>query len=155
MQEETRHARSPAPRLFAGVRPACAEIVLFVQNSIICAGDNSYGQLGRGNTENIGVSCGRLMRKNSQKKYLIFFLGDDSGEMPPEPIDVRNMQPITASVGPNHVCAVLMNGFLMCWGKCFRSSGYNRCVLVVLFFFCSCGCPHIRITLIPLYSDSG
>lgn len=60
-----------------------------------CWGDNSFGQLGYGNTQNIG---------------------DGPAEMPPLDIDVGGTV-VGLATGYWHTCAVLEGGAVRCWGR--------------------------------------
>jgi cysteine-rich repeat protein len=75
----------------AGQRFYCA---IDLQQNLRCWGANGYGQLGRGNTEDHG---------------------DDLGDMP-APIVNLGANVLLADAGENHVCAVLADGSVRCWG---------------------------------------
>jgi alpha-tubulin suppressor-like RCC1 family protein len=82
----------PALAISAGGDTTCA---LLNNGSIRCWGLNSYGQLGQGNTSSIGD---------------VRVPSDVPG------IDLRGPA-ISVSVGSTHVCAVLSNGLVRCWGN--------------------------------------
>lgn len=75
----------------AGLAHTC---VLLVDGSLRCWGNNSNGELGRGDVENIG---------------------DEPGEMPPGAVDVGG-EVSDLSVGVEHVC-VIVDGAVRCWGR--------------------------------------
>src|SRR5690606_18993420 len=62
--------------------------------AVRCWGDGSSGQLGYGNTENIG---------------------DDPDEMPPPDVPLDGVVTQVAA-GINHSCALFENGNVACWG---------------------------------------
>lgn len=59
-----------------------------------CWGANQYGQLGYGNTQNVG---------------------DDLGEIPPDAVPL-NGTPARAGLGTNHSCVLSDGGVVYCWG---------------------------------------
>src|SRR5690606_8576491 len=68
--------------------------VISLTGEVRCWGDNLHGQVGIGNTEDIG---------------------DDPGELPPPPTDLGS--PVAQlALGFSHGCAVRDSGDLHCWG---------------------------------------
>ncbi len=93
-------------RIVSGDAHTC---VLTGQNRVRCWGDNQYGQLGYGNTLDVGDAATRL-------PYLI-------GDVPLPELDP--VQQLVA--GANHTCALLQSGLLYCWGRNQAGQlGYNR-----------------------------
>ncbi len=78
----------------AGYDFACA---LSQSNKIKCWGNNSYGQLGIGNSNSYGTST------NPMSSLL--------------PVDLDSGVPLQIAVGNSHVCARLSSGQVKCWGK--------------------------------------
>ncbi|HVI01156.1 MAG TPA: hypothetical protein VM869_20710, partial [Enhygromyxa sp.] len=77
--------------LACGVDHSC---VITAAGDLRCWGNGAAGQLGYGNTQNVG---------------------DGPGEMPPPPVDVGGT-PVLVSLGDQHSCVVLDNGETRCWG---------------------------------------
>lgn len=71
---------------------ACA---LLGSGAVRCWGGNEFGQLGYGNTED---------------------LGDEPGEMPTADLDLGGPA-LEISAGSRHTCAVLADGAVVCWGR--------------------------------------
>lgn len=93
-------------RIASGDAHTC---VLTGQNKVRCWGDNTYGQLGYGNTLDVGATS----------TLLTFHAGDVA--LPPG-------DPVAQMVaGNNHTCALLRSGLVMCWGRNHAGQlGYNR-----------------------------
>ena len=79
----------------SGINHVCA---LLDNNMVKCWGGNSNGQLGQGNTDNIGDGIGEM------ESLAAVDLGDD-----------RTAKRVAA--GQNYTCAVLDNNDLACWGS--------------------------------------
>ena len=82
----------PATQVTAGGSHTCA---LLEGGSVRCWGDNSVGQLGYGNTNNVG---------------------DDELPEPVGPVDLGGPAKQIAA-GNNHTCAILTNNDVVCWGQ--------------------------------------
>lgn len=83
--------------------------VLTGMHRVRCWGANQYGQLGYGNTTNIGDAASRLP----------YTAGDV-----PLPVTDPVMQLVA---GNNHTCTLLQSGLVYCWGhNNFGQLGYNR-----------------------------
>ncbi len=118
--------------------------VLSRAGSVFCWGDNSIGQLGAGNTENIGDSpderpvgplelggpVASLDVGDAQACALLVggeitcwgslvqaTLGDEPGEMPPPAIEVGTETPVSIASGSDHNCALFESGDVRCWGR--------------------------------------
>jgi cysteine-rich repeat protein len=90
-----------AVQLATGTRHACA---LLENNRVVCWGHNGSGQLGIGNTENIG---------------------DEPNEMPPQQIaGLGNVVQLVAA--SSSTCVLLDTGGVRCWGS--SQAGYNTSV---------------------------
>ncbi len=90
---------APAVRLFAapGAFYTCASLE---DGSLYCWGDNSYGQLGGGETEEVCIDAGPSELRCSVT-----------------PVEVGLEQPVQlAAFGERHACAVTADGALFCWG---------------------------------------
>jgi cysteine-rich repeat protein len=73
--------------------------VLLDNGELRCWGHNASGQLGHGNTNNVG---------------------DNPGEMPPPPTNVGG-EIAQLALGSSHACVLLVNGQVRCWG--YNASG--------------------------------
>jgi cysteine-rich repeat protein len=73
-------------------RHACA---LLDGGAVKCWGQNTYGELGVGHTNNIG---------------------DQPGEMPPAAVELGGPA-VQVAAGERHTCALLANGTVRCWGS--------------------------------------
>lgn len=94
----------PAKKLYSGTRYTCA---LLDNKKIQCWGENSFGQLGLGHTNNIG---------DNETLDTLGYVSVGG--------DVVQMDISTISY---HSCAVLVNGDLKCWGKnSFGQLGYGH-----------------------------
>ncbi len=92
-------------RMVAGRAHTC---VLTGERKVRCWGDNAYGQLGYGNTQDIGDAPTRL-------PYT-------AGDVPlgAEPV-------VQLAAGRDHTCALLESGVVTCWGRNqFGQLGYGR-----------------------------
>lgn len=69
--------------------------ILLKDGGLRCWGYNLYGQLGRGDTENIG---------------------DEPGEMPPPEVELGEAVEQVA-LGIDHTCVILTDGLVRCWGE--------------------------------------
>ena len=85
-----------ATQITAGAAHSCA---LMTDGSVICWGDNTYGQLGTGNTASIGAQPSDL----ANSAYTFVSLGTG-----------KTATKITA--GDYHTCALLQDGTAKCWG---------------------------------------
>ena len=88
-----------AVQIVAGTNHTC---VLLDNSSIKCWGYNFYGQLGQGNTNN---------------------LGDDAGEMGDSLLVINlgtNRTAVQIVAGTNHTCVLLDNSSIKCWGYNFN-----------------------------------
>jgi alpha-tubulin suppressor-like RCC1 family protein len=93
-------------RIVAGDNHTC---VLTSQNTVRCWGDNQFGQLGYGNTQNIGDATSRLPFT--------------AGDVPLPPLDPV----VEITAGYNHTCALLQSGLVVCWGaNQFGQLGYGN-----------------------------
>jgi alpha-tubulin suppressor-like RCC1 family protein len=90
--------------------------VLTGQNQVRCWGDNHFGQLGYGNTIDVGDAPTRLP----------FTAGDVP--FPVDPTTHLPFDPVHQLVaGNNHTCVLLQSGYVYCWGdNQFGQLGYNR-----------------------------
>lgn len=92
-------------RMVAGRAHTC---VLTGERKVRCWGDNAYGQLGYGNTQDIGDAPTRLP----------YTAGDVA--LGPEPV-------VQLAAGRDHTCALLESGVVSCWGRNqFGQLGYGR-----------------------------
>lgn len=92
-------------RMVAGRAHTC---VLTGERKVRCWGDNAYGQLGYGNTQDIGDAPTRLP----------YTAGDVA--LGPEPV-------VQLAAGSDHTCALLESGVVSCWGRNdFGQLGYGR-----------------------------
>lgn len=82
----------PAVQVVAGMMHTCA---LLEGGDVRCWGSGEFGQLGQGNTENIG---------------------DDELPSSVPPIDLGEPA-VQIGVGQNHSCALLASGAVRCWGE--------------------------------------
>jgi cysteine-rich repeat protein len=82
----------PAKAIVTGGTHTCA---LRTDGTVLCWGDNTVGQLGYGNTNNIG---------------------DDELPEIAGPVDIGG-EVIQLTAGGNHTCALLTNRALICWGQ--------------------------------------
>ncbi|MBI3071931.1 MAG: hypothetical protein HYY84_07380 [Deltaproteobacteria bacterium] len=96
------YADSGVTEIGAGANHTCA---LIATGNVRCWGLGASGQLGYGNTENIG---------------------DDAGELPSTVGDVNVGATVSQiAVGANHTCAVTSTGTVRCWGEgAFGKLGY-------------------------------
>ncbi len=81
-------------KIFAGGEHSCA---ILQSGAVRCWGNNSYGQLGRGNTANIG---------DNEAVYAAGDLAFGDG------VVVREL-----ALGGFHTCALLATGAVRCWGR--------------------------------------
>nr|WP_255216849.1 hypothetical protein [Pseudenhygromyxa sp. WMMC2535] len=86
-------------RLIGGGEHAC--VILEDDGSLRCWGSNHYGQLGYGDTENIGDGE----------------LPDTAGPVPLLPESLSHVDIVDLVTGGPHNCALLSNGEVMCWGR--------------------------------------
>jgi alpha-tubulin suppressor-like RCC1 family protein len=84
--------RVDAGSLDLGTFHGCA---ITASGELRCWGSNQYGQLGQGNTNNIG---------------------NDAGEST-VPVDLGGHDAVDVSAGQEHTCAVLDDGSVRCWGR--------------------------------------
>jgi len=100
-------------RIVSGSAHTC---VLTGENKVRCWGDNQFGQLGYGNTIDVGDAPTRLP----------FTAGDLP--LPSDPTTHLPLDPVQQLVaGHNHTCALLASGLVYCWGlNSFGQLGYNR-----------------------------
>lgn len=93
-------------RIVAGDNHTC---VLTSQNTVRCWGDNAFGQLGYGNTTDVGDVPARLP--------------STAGDVPLPPLDPV----LEIAAGYNHTCALLQSGLVVCWGlNNFGQLGYGN-----------------------------
>tara|TARA_B100001971_G_C18268046_1_gene596727 strand:+ start:167742 stop:170057 length:2316 start_codon:yes stop_codon:yes gene_type:complete len=93
-----------AKRIYSGTKYNCA---LLESGNIKCWGDNTFGQLGYGNTDTIGDD-------------------EDLSGLSIVPIG-SSIQQMDISTISNHTCAALTNGDLKCWGSnSFGQLGYGH-----------------------------
>ena len=87
--------------LQAGFEHAC---ILISDGTVKCWGYNTYGELGKGNTDNIG---------------------DESGEMGDnlDLVDLGDFNVTQISSGADHICAINNNYEVKCWGR----NDYGMC----------------------------
>ncbi len=78
---------------------------LFTNNAVKCWGFNNYGQLGRGNTKNLGDDSDDDVGKNLAP----IDLGTKS--------DGTKHTARAVSIGAFHTCAILDDGSMRCWGR--------------------------------------
>ena len=84
-----------ATAIAAGANHTCA---LLDNASVVCWGDNAYGQLGQGNMDNIGDGTGLTVAATPA-------------------IDIGAGRSVVAiSAGDLHTCALLDNSTVKCWG---------------------------------------
>jgi alpha-tubulin suppressor-like RCC1 family protein len=108
--------------------------VLTGSNHVRCWGDNQFGQLGYGNTIDIGDAPDRLPYQ--------------AGDVPLPPLD-----PVKQLVaGANHSCVLLRSGLVVCWGNNSEGQlGYDRTdhlgdgEPVMSFGYVTLGGPAVRI----------
>ena len=81
----------PAVAIAAGEQNTCA---ILASGQLRCWGLGGQGALAQGNTANIG---------------------DDPGEIP-VPVNLGGHQAVAISIGTDHLCAILDDGSLHCWG---------------------------------------
>lgn len=94
----------PVKRIYSGTKYNCA---LLDSGNIKCWGDNTFGQLGYGNTNHIGDD-------------------EDLSGLAIVPIG-SSIQQMDISTISNHTCAALTNGDLKCWGNNnFGQLGYGH-----------------------------
>jgi len=84
-----------AARLYAGGAFNCAQLL---DGTVVCWGDNGYGQLGTASVENVG---------------------DDPQEMGNRlvPLDLGDQVVTSLSTGAGHACAAFEDGSVRCWGN--------------------------------------
>jgi len=82
----------PVTQLAAGRLHTCA---LLEAGTVRCWGDNTYGQLGYGNTINIG---------------------DTEPPASVDPVDIGDIV-VALTAGAEHTCALLQGGNVRCWGR--------------------------------------
>ena len=83
----------------AGGSHACAVVNNGTDDSLVCWGENSVGQLGLGSTDTVGDDVGDL----------------ESGELPH--VDLPNRGGITSvTLGKDHTCILWADGEIGCWG---------------------------------------
>ncbi|XHF16904.1 RTX toxin [Corallococcus interemptor] len=82
----------PATRITVGETHSCA---LMATGKVRCWGRNQYGQLGYGNTNNIG---------------------DDEQPWQAGDVDLGGATATDVVAGSNHTCALLSNDKMLCWG---------------------------------------
>ena len=83
----------------AGANHACAVVNNGTNDSLVCWGGNSVGQLGLGHTNTIGDDSGDLV----------------GGELPH--VDLPDRGPITnIALGNDHTCVLWTDGQIGCWG---------------------------------------
>ena len=87
--------------LEAGYNHAC---ILISDGTVKCWGYNSYGQLGNGNTDNIGDESGEM--------------GDDL-----DLVDLGSFTVTQIGSGQDHICAINDNYEMKCWGR----NDYGMC----------------------------
>ena len=113
---------SPSPQ-WAGVSitqvvsGALHNCALTHQGSVLCWGQNTYGQLGELETWN-GACC--LLWCAGECYQALPCVGDGTSISRAIPVSVRNLGTSLAtgiSTGTSHTCAVVANGQVMCWGK--------------------------------------
>lgn len=80
--------------------------VLFSNGRVKCWGNNAYGQLGQGHTTTKGDNAGEM---GSNLPYID--LGTNGSTA---------LTAIDISAGLNHVCAVLSDGRVKCWGRNYK-----------------------------------
>lgn len=95
----TRQIKKRAKQIATGYTHSCA---LTTDGEVKCWGANTYGQLGIGNTTDIGTTVGGQMGNSLTSAVM--------------PERVKKI-----SVGSNHNCALTANGQIYCWGN--NSSG--------------------------------
>ncbi|RKG88264.1 RTX toxin [Corallococcus sp. CA049B] len=82
----------PATRIAVGAEHSCA---VMATGKVRCWGRNQYGQLGYGNTNNIG---------------------DDEQPWSAGDVNLGNVTATDVVAGGNHTCALLSNDKMLCWG---------------------------------------
>lgn len=93
----------PVAQLVAGASHTCA---LFTTGDVRCWGLNAFGQLGYGNTENIG---------DDETPASVGAVVDVGGSV------------ASLAAGENHTCALFSNGAVRCWGlNEFGQLGYGN-----------------------------
>ncbi|MEE2625606.1 MAG: hypothetical protein VYD50_05060, partial [Candidatus Thermoplasmatota archaeon] len=85
----------------AGRNHACAIVNDGASDSLVCWGQNTFGQLGLGSTDTIGDTDADL----------------DSGELPHVDLPDRGEDIAQVALGKNHTCVLWDDGEMACWGR--------------------------------------